>query len=491
LAGSSSGPDIGVFGDSLREYLFDTQNSVMPAILMVDTGVHTLADLVKVASEMGTPGIVAEGDAYRISVPIFVRQGATLILSGLEAGEYRLDTHSGAFIMNAGTLVVTDTSLLAYDYRKGTPDVRTAEQQGSFRPFVTSWSGSRTEIANAELKNLGYFGGRSYGFTMASDPAYLLNINPDSKKPTGTIVDSTFENLVYGFYSYEAENVLLIGNEYRDNIIYGLDPHDRSNHLVLAYNTAYGSIKKHGGIISREVDDGLIVGNLTFANKGAGLMVERNSVGNVVYANTSFANGGDGISIYESPCNLVESNLSFSNGNAGIKIRNSWSVLVRANQLSHNKGAGLEAAIADVTGLKDAKERDLERDPFYTYSELDARLNEIEGNGSGILAKGASHITLDSNVFRSQTPDTFSGDLKAYRAQLVRPGLGLVHATTSSCIPARPLANKCPLEDLWSSGQQYTQRVTTNGSPSNDCTDQIGSIQERALNATQAELQSK
>jgi parallel beta-helix repeat protein len=484
LSGASATDDIGVFGANIREHLFAAQGSVVPAVLMVDSGVHSLADLVQTASEISHDAIVAEGEAFKISIPIFVRPGATLVLSGLEAKEYRLDTNSGAFIMNSGTLIIADTTLLAFDYKRGRPDHRSADEQQSFRPFVTSWSGSKTEIANSQIKNLGYFGGRSYGFTMVSDPVYIRDRQVSTNKPTGTIVDSTFENLLYGLYTYEAEDVLVVGNEYRDNIIYGLDPHDRSHRLVIAYNTAYGSIEKHGGIISREVDDSLIVGNVAFSNTGAGLMIERNSTGNIVYANSSFNNGGDGIAIYESPCNLVESNDSFANRNAGIKVRNSWNVLVRANLLHANKGAGLEAAIADVTAITGSKERDLQSDPFHTYVELDARQNELTGNRAGILAKGASRITLESNVFHSQTPDTFAGDLKSYRAQLLRPELGRVEAN-AKCLPARPKTESCSLETAGLPGSS-TKKPAAPGTPAKYCTDEPGSLQQRALTSNQA-----
>src|SRR3546814_5253813 len=81
--------------------------------------------------------------------------------------------------------------------------------------------------------------------------------------------------MYFGFYSYEADRVALIGNEYRNNMIYGIDPHDYSRKLIIAFNSAYGAQKKHGIIGSRGVDDSYFIGNLAFGNHGTGLMLDR------------------------------------------------------------------------------------------------------------------------------------------------------------------------------------------------------------------------
>src|SRR5207248_1025171 len=111
-----------------------------------------------------------------------------------------------------------------------------------------------------------YAAGKRSGVSFSGGPKQLISRRSDSKAPTGIVVDSSFEGMLNGFYSFEAGSVSVIGNEYRDNIVYGVDPHDRSKDLRIAFNTAYGSHKKHGIIVSREVDDSVIVGNLSFAN---------------------------------------------------------------------------------------------------------------------------------------------------------------------------------------------------------------------------------
>ena len=87
-----------------------------------------------------------------------------------------------------------------------------------------------------------------------------------------------------------------------------MDPHDRSHQLTIAYNTAYGTHEKHGIIVSREVDRSFIVGNVVFRNRGSGFMLDRDSTANIIYANTAFDNDQDGITLFESSCNLIMAN---------------------------------------------------------------------------------------------------------------------------------------------------------------------------------------
>src|SRR3546814_16913053 len=60
-----------------------------------------------------------------------------------------------------------------------------------------------------------------------------------------------------------------------NNMIYGIDPHDYSRKLIIAFNSAYGAQKKHGIIGSRGVDDSYFIGNLAFGNHGTGMMLDR------------------------------------------------------------------------------------------------------------------------------------------------------------------------------------------------------------------------
>src|SRR3546814_12525544 len=104
--------------------------------------------------------------------------------------------------------------------------------------------------------------------------------------PTGWLIDSEFYDNWYGFYCYEAEDVVIRGNDYHDNIKYGIDPHDRSRRLIIAGNKAHDTKEKHGIIVSREVDDSWIINKQAYDNELSGIVIDRNSVNNEIGSTT-------------------------------------------------------------------------------------------------------------------------------------------------------------------------------------------------------------
>ncbi|MEB0009967.1 right-handed parallel beta-helix repeat-containing protein, partial [Pseudomonas sp. RTB2] len=79
--------------------------------------------------------------------------------------------------------------------------------------------------------------------------------------------------------------------------------------------------KKHGIIISREVNDSFIFNNRSYDNHLSGLVIDRNSVNNLIAYNEIYKNHTDGITLYESADNLLWGNKVISNTRHGIRIR--------------------------------------------------------------------------------------------------------------------------------------------------------------------------
>jgi poly(beta-D-mannuronate) C5 epimerase len=201
-------------------------------------------------------------------------------------------------------------------------------------------------------------------------------------RPTGWLLDSEFSDNWYGFYCFEADDVVIARNVYRDNILYGIDPHDRSRRLIIAENDAYGTHKKHGIIVSREVNDSWIFRNRAHGNALSGIVLDRSSVNNIVADNTTFGNHSDGITIYESSDNLLWNNHAVGNQRHGIRVRNSQRVRLYNNRCIGNGSNGVYGHIKDLNGT----DRDLALDPFTQSVSLVVVGGQLTHNDSGPVA---------------------------------------------------------------------------------------------------------
>lgn len=370
-----TGFDEFVGGDE-RLALWASRQARNPVAIVLSDGLLTpqmlAAQLPPRFFEQTAPGI------FVARLPILVAANATLHVDR-HTRALRLSQQGGAFLVNEGRLFVTDSAVVAWDEHAGAPAAFVDKQ--TFRPFIVSWGGSQTYFSRSTFRNLGYGDTKSYGVTLSQ---YSGSVAETLKRPrpTGWIVDSVFSGLLYGFYCYEADDVVIIGSTYADNIVYGIDPHDRSERLIIANNTAYGTRKRHGIIISREVNHTWIVGNESYDNKLAGIMLDRQSQHNVVANNVVHGNGADGITVYESPNNLLYNNESIGNGAHGYRVRNSVAVKLYENRAINNAYTGITGHARRL----DPGSRDLELDPYDTRISLVVVGGALMHNGGGPIA---------------------------------------------------------------------------------------------------------
>ena len=336
-----------------------------------------------------------EPGVYLARLPIVVAQGATLHVDP-QTTDLRLSQERGSFMVNDGQLFFTDTKLTAWrEADNGPASFRSGSE---FRPFLVSWGGSELYVSGSVFTSLGYSNSKSYGVSITQ---YTPGMQARLKRaePTGWLIDSEFVDHWYGFYCYEAENVVIKGNTYRDNIVYGIDPHDRSHGLIIAENTVFGTKKKHGIIISREVDDSWIINNKSYDNKLSGIVLDRNSVRNLVAYNEVYQNQSDGITIYESSDNLLWGNRVLNNARHGIRLRNSTNIRLYENISAAN---GLTGVYGHIKDLSDT-DRDIELDPF------DAEVSLILVGGK-LAANGSSPLSIDSPL-----------SVELYRVEILAP----------------------------------------------------------------------
>jgi poly(beta-D-mannuronate) C5 epimerase len=270
-----------------------------------------------------------------------------------------LSQEQTVFIANAGDLFIMHTKVTGWSEKNNSPAA--FKDKSIYRPFLVSWSGGRMYIAGSEIASLGYRKGKSYGITYSScEPC--TEVNPKLPRPTGAIVGNSFTDMYFGFYSYEADDIAIVNNVYTNNAVYAIDPHDRSRRLIIAGNTASGSRKKHGIIISRNVNDSWIFNNISHDNHGSGIMIDRASQNNVVANNTSAHNEGDGITFFESQNNTLYNNTVYKNNLSGIRIRNSWNIKMLNDRISDN--GRVPVAIYTVQLEKSQPDRNFKQDSY-------------------------------------------------------------------------------------------------------------------------------
>ncbi|MFJ3466962.1 mannuronan 5-epimerase AlgG [Pseudomonas sp. NPDC090201] len=348
----------------------------IPQAIFVDDGYMNLQELAKKVPKQylseTSPGV------YLARLPIVVGKKGILEVDKTTR-ELRLSQEAGAFLVNDNQLFMADTRLTGWSEKTNGPSLYKTPKE--FRPFLLSWGGSQTYMFNTKVASLGYNNSKSYGLSISQ---YTPNMKAQMNRPdpTGWIVNSEFSDMWYGYYCYETRDFVVKGNTYRDNIVYGIDPHDRSHGLIIAENTVYGTRKKHGIIISREVNDSFIINNKSFENHLSGVVLDRNSVNNLVAYNEIYRNHTDGITLYESADNLLWGNRVFANKRHGIRVRNSTNIKLYENLAVGN---GLMGVYGHIKDLSDT-DRDIKLDPFDAEVSLIMVGGELTSNGSGPLS---------------------------------------------------------------------------------------------------------
>ncbi|WP_256737442.1 mannuronan 5-epimerase AlgG [Pseudomonas sp. dw_358] len=350
----------------------------IPSALFLDDGYMNFKQMAKAQPAYFTE---VAPDVWLARLPIVVGRKGILEIDK-QTKEVRLSQDRGAFIVNDGKLFITDTRLTGWSEARNGPS--TYEAPKTFRPFVLGWGGTETYLVNSHLASMGYNQSKSYGVSISQYTPSLKKLMNRSA-PKGWILGSSFTDMWYGFYCYEAEDYVVKSNTYYDNIIYGIDPHDRSKRLIITDNNVYGTHKKHGIIVSREVNDSWIFNNYTHDNQLSGIVIDRKSVNNLVAFNNIEGNHTDGITLYESSDNLIYGNKVLSNRRHGIRLRNSQGVRIYDNASVGNGLAGIYGHTKDLSATK----RDVKLDPY----TMDVSMTVVGGK---LIGNGGAPVAIDS-----------------------------------------------------------------------------------------------
>lgn len=401
-------------GEDLRR----RQNREDLQTIVVEGGAVTLTTLVEQLKETGHATL--DDGVVTLRLPVMIRQDATLVIDGEQTRTLRLSTDHGAFLANGGKLYVLNTEVLGWDEAAGGPSRYVAKDR--FRPFLASFIGSETYLAGSRFAHLGYAAATAYGVSLSTQPERIHG-QPTDDSPSGWLIGNEFDDLYYGFYTFEARDVALVDNTYYRSVVYGIDPHDRSVRLLIAGNTVQGTREKHGIIGSRGVRDSVIYGNTSHGNAGSGIMLDRQCERNVIASNRVY-DCGQGIAIYESSGNRVLGNLVAGNQKAGLRIRNSKQIEASGNTLVDNRDYAYEITAKELTNRSTSGARNDGYEIGVEASFVGGRLSGNRGLAKSMGPLDILFARIETKVDRTEVAHSLGSPLAEARLESSDSKLG-------------------------------------------------------------------
>jgi parallel beta-helix repeat protein len=176
-------------------------------------------------------------------------------------------------------------------------------------------------------------------------------------------------------YTFEARDIVFRDNTFRDNSLYGLDPHDYSTHLTVENNLAYGN-GSHGLIFSRGVVDSVMRNNHVYDYQGNGIVLDLASDRNTIENNVVENNKKDGIVLIGSGSSIIRNN-TISGNRTGIRLNKAGA---RDVQIEGNLLEGNRVGVQAYTGAGDIRlVNNIIRNTSGAAVKLDAAPVSIDG----------------------------------------------------------------------------------------------------------------
>lgn len=367
-------------------------------ILSAGTGV-TLPAL---SAALDNPEVLRETapGEWLLGADLDVMPGADLQIGGPEARWLKLRSDDELYVAVrafGGDLTIEDACITSWDEGSGQVD----ENYDNGRGFLLARDGSQMNIRRSELRYLGYYNNEAYGLSWRLEGT------------SGGIYESVVSHNFYGMYSFEASDLVIAGNEFHHNVLYGIDPHTRSHRLLIEDNIVHNN-GKHGIILADECQDSVIRNNVVYNNLHHGIVLYQRSDRNIIEGNESYNNGAQGININDASDNVVRNNTVYENLETGIGVgKGSANNSVVENQVRANGEDGVslysEAASTEIRANTISDNR---RYGVHVNSNGGFTLagNEIFGNEVGLVLKGgATAAAGDNRIYDNRDGDVRNG----------------------------------------------------------------------------------
>jgi parallel beta-helix repeat protein len=369
------------------------QPATRTIVLAAGTGV-TLPALADAVNDPAALREVTPGE-WQLGADLVVQGGAELRIAAPDVRWLKLNSDAGRFVnvtALGGRVDVSGTCVTSWDTTQNRVD--TEHEDG--RSYLLARDGAEMSIDKAEIRYLGHGNAESYGLSWRTEGT------------VGGITDSVVSHLYYGLYSYEVSGLQVTGNEFHDNVLYGIDPHTGSHDLRIERNAVHDN-GKHGIILAEDCTNSVIRDNLVYRNAHHGIVLYLHSDRNVIESNETFANTAQGININESGENAVRGNRVYDNGESGIGVtQTADGTVVEGNQIRGNQQDGVRAVSeATATTVRDNVIAENVRHGVYvdTGGTIDVTGNTIVANRTGIASQGVPVESEEANTVHGNHED--------------------------------------------------------------------------------------
>jgi parallel beta-helix repeat protein len=233
------------------------------------------------------------------------------------------------------------------------------------RGYVQFAASEGSQIINSEFGYLGDIEPGRRGFDLFGEgPSHDMVIR-----------GSKFHDMWFAFYSREAYNITVDGNEYYNNIKYALDPHTITHDMVITNNWLHDN--PIGAICSDRCYDILIEGNLVEDTTDIGIFFSRNMTDSIA-RNNHVINARVGILVSESPNNQIYNNTIEEATSQGIRLLNpdvTDDGVTEGNIVYNNVISSSEDGIAAARSQNNIVENT-------TFSDIESSEYHLSGNSA-------------------------------------------------------------------------------------------------------------
>jgi parallel beta-helix repeat protein len=336
------------------------------------SGVNTItitcdASFLDVVQAINDPEILEQeeqGGQYILKANLEVADGVNFEMTSNGDGLQYLKVAGENGIIVHGRILINGVIITSWDVSN--EEVIQQDMNGTIRRGYVQFAASEgSQIINSEFGYLGDIEPGRRGFDLFGEgPSHDMVIR-----------GSKFHDMWFAFYSREAYNITVDGNEYYNNIKYALDPHTITHDMVITNNWLHDN--PIGAICSDRCYDILIEGNLVEDTTDIGIFFSRNMTDSIA-RNNHVINARVGILVSESPNNQIYNNTIEEATSQGIRLLNpdvTDDGVTEGNIVYNNVISSSEDGIAAARSQNNIVENT-------TFSDIESSEYHLSGNSA-------------------------------------------------------------------------------------------------------------